>query len=149
MKEKKLNWKEAIAYADQVLKQGREEEKKKITALLFGLESSIFRIDVPIAELKEEDVDEKMTASAKIYFHYLANNFFIKENQILKNIEKIKHIPTLILHGRYDIVCSLEGAYTLHKHLSNSELFITNFAGHSIGWDGKMWMKKEIKRMLS
>lgn len=149
LKEKKLGWTEAIAYADQVLKQGREEEKKRITALLLGLESSIFRIDVPIGELNEEDVDEKMIASAKIYFHYLANNLFIKENQILKNIKKIKHIPILILHGRYDILCPLEGAYRLHKALPNSELFITNFAGHSIGWDGKMWLKKEIKRLLS
>ncbi len=148
MKKKNLNWKEIIDYSDKTLKKGRVEEKRKIVKLLYGLESSIFRLDVPIGKLKKEDIDEKMIASAKIYFHYLASNFFLQENQILKNISKIKQIPAVILHGRYDMLCPLEGAYTLYKLLPKSQLFITNYAGHSIGWDGKMWLKEKIKTVL-
>lgn len=68
---------------------------------------------------------------AHIACHYLYNRYFIEDNQILNNIEKIRHIPTILIHGRYDMICPLENAWTLHQAWALSELYIVRNAGHS------------------
>jgi len=60
------------------------------------------------------------------------NNCFIRENQILEDINKIKDIPCIIVHGQYDIVCPIRQAHDLHKVYDNSELIIAKDAGHSL-----------------
>ena len=57
---------------------------------------------------------------------FLEPGFFFKQ----QNINKIKHIPTIIVQGRYDLVCTPLSAYMLHKMLPKSQLHIT-LAGHS------------------
>ena len=68
---------------------------------------------------------------AQIETHYFVNKGFIQENQILDNISEISHIPSIIVHGRYDMVCSLDGAYELHKKWVASQLHVIREAGHS------------------
>lgn len=68
---------------------------------------------------------------ARIECHYFMNNCFLTPNQILNNMPKIHHIPSIIVHGRYDMVCSLENAWTLHKAWPGSTLQIIPDAGHS------------------
>lgn len=63
--------------------------------------------------------------------HYMVNNCFLTPTQIIDDCAKIKHIPTVIVHGRYDIVCTLENAHTLMKHLDNAQLIISQTAGHA------------------
>ena len=76
--------------------------------------------------------DKCAISLAKIETHFFKNNCFIEENQILKNIEKIKNIKCFIVHGRYDIVCPFNQAFDLHNHYDNSELNIIDDAGHSL-----------------
>ncbi len=76
--------------------------------------------------------DKCAISLAKIETHFFKNNCFIEENQIIKNIEKIKNIKCFIIHGRYDIVCPFNQAFDLHNHYDNSELNIINDAGHSL-----------------
>jgi proline iminopeptidase len=68
---------------------------------------------------------------ATIETHYVLNQYFIEENQVLANVHKIRHIPTYLVHGRYDIVTPLEGAWTLNQALPSSNLSIIRDAGHS------------------
>lgn len=68
---------------------------------------------------------------ATLESHYIINNYFISENEVLANAAKIRHIPTFIIHGRYDMVCPLAGAWALHEALSASSLSIVRDAGHS------------------
>jgi len=70
-------------------------------------------------------------ALSRIETHYFFNKGFIEENQILKNCDRIKHIPITIVHGRYDMICPLDNALTLYKHLPESELHIVRDSGHS------------------
>ena len=77
-------------------------------------------------------------ALARIEAHYFVNKCFIKKNQILKNIGKIKNIPGIIVHGRYDMVCPLDNAFTLHRAWPISELHIIRDAGHSGGEEGNI-----------
>ena len=76
--------------------------------------------------------DKCAISLAKIETHFFKNNCFIEENQIIKNIEKIKNIKCFIIHGRYDIVCPFNQAFDLHNHYDNSELNIIDDAGHSL-----------------
>lgn len=70
-------------------------------------------------------------AMARIEAHYFINHAFMDTNQLLNNAERIRHIPTVIVHGRYDMVCPIEQAFALHQQLPNAELHIVRDAGHS------------------
>lgn len=63
--------------------------------------------------------------------YYMANGCFLQEGQLLNNTDKIAHIPTIIVNGRYDLICPPITAYKLHKKLPKSKLWIIEEAGHS------------------
>lgn len=67
---------------------------------------------------------------ATIETHYFINHLFIEENQILKNMSKIAHIPAVIVHGRYDMVCPLDNSFALNQAWPESRLEIIRHAGH-------------------
>ncbi|MFT6896225.1 MAG: proline iminopeptidase [Paraglaciecola sp.] len=64
--------------------------------------------------------------------HYIKHGCFIEPHYILNNIHKINHIPSNIVHGRYDSVCKLQGAYALSSLWSASQLTIVPESGHSV-----------------
>lgn len=70
-------------------------------------------------------------ALATIESHFVSNNYFIEDNEVLANCNKLSHIPTYLVHGRYDMVCPLAGAWELHQALPLSNLRIIRDAGHS------------------
>lgn len=70
-------------------------------------------------------------AMARIECHYFINNSFIDENQIIRDMHKISHIPGTIVHGRYDVVCPLDNAFELKNNWLEAQLFIVRDAGHS------------------
>jgi proline iminopeptidase len=81
--------------------------------------------------------DEFADAFARIECHYFMNKgFFTDDNYLLTQVHKIRHIPTVIVHGRYDVVCPVENAWELHKAFPESELHIIADAGHSLSETG-------------
>lgn len=70
-------------------------------------------------------------ALATIESHYINHDYFIEEDQVLKNAHKIRHIPTYIIHGRFDLVTPLALALDLHHAIPASNLRIVRDAGHS------------------
>lgn len=66
----------------------------------------------------------------RIELRYAKNQYFLSDDQILKHCNLIEHIPTIIIHGRNDLVCPTESAYRLHQHLPKSELIVLKNAGH-------------------
>ena len=70
-------------------------------------------------------------ALATIESHYINHHYFITNDQILTNAHKIRHIPCHLVHGRYDMVCPLAGAWALQQALPASNLRIVRDAGHS------------------
>jgi len=75
-------------------------------------------------------------ALARTECHYFMHHCFLKPNQILKDLPKIQHLPGIIVHGRYDMVCTLDNAWLLHKAWPGSELNIIRDAGHSASEPG-------------
>jgi proline iminopeptidase len=70
-------------------------------------------------------------ALARIEAHYFVNHAFIDDNQIISACEILADIPSIIIHGRYDMVCPLDNAYTLQKSWPKAQLRIIRDAGHS------------------
>lgn len=76
--------------------------------------------------------DEKWSLQhAILEFVYLYHGCFIRENQILEEIEKIKHIPCIIVNGRYDMICPPLAAWDLHRAMPLSRIVIIPDSGHS------------------
>lgn len=74
----------------------------------------------------------KAVALARIECHYFVNNVFMEpETKLLDDIDKIRHIPGVIVQGRYDVVAPIYSAWDLHKAWPEAELHIIPDAGHS------------------
>ncbi|GIZ10985.1 prolyl aminopeptidase [Pseudomonas sp. NCCP-436] len=73
---------------------------------------------------------------ARIECHYFVNNAFLEADQLLRDMPKIAHLPGIIVHGRYDVICPLDNAWALHQAWPNSELQIIRDAGHSAAEPG-------------
>ena len=70
-------------------------------------------------------------AMARIEAHYFVNKGFLKTNQILTDAHKLAGIPGIIVHGRYDMICTLDNAVSLHDVWPDSQLNIIRDAGHA------------------
>tara|TARA_B100001115_G_scaffold153738_1_gene124332 strand:+ start:1191 stop:2153 length:963 start_codon:yes stop_codon:yes gene_type:complete len=81
---------------------------------------------------KADDLDFAV-AFARIECHYFINGIFVEEGFILKRAKTIEHIPTVIVQGRYDVVCPPRSAWELHKAMPQSRLVMVPDAGHSMG----------------
>ncbi len=68
---------------------------------------------------------------ARLECHYFMNNSFLEDNQILNNADRLRDIPGVIVHGRYDLVCPLEQAWALHRAWPQARVQIVPDAGHS------------------
>ena len=72
-------------------------------------------------------------AFARIECHYFINRGFLEpDDQLLQNCDRIRHLPTVIVQGRYDVVCPMTSAWDLHKALPDAELVVVPDAGHSM-----------------
>ncbi len=80
-------------------------------------------------------------AFARIECHYFINGgFFENETWILDNAGKIRHLPIVIIQGRYDIVCPMVSAWELHKVLLEADFEVVQNAGHSMTDEGILSM---------
>ena len=71
-------------------------------------------------------------AFARIECHFFANaGFFDEDGWILKNIDTIRHIPTWIVQGRFDVVTPLDSAWSLHRAWPEAHFSIIWDAGHA------------------
>lgn len=92
-----------------------------------------------VSETAIEDFEEPDYALsfARIECHYFMNNaFFPTNNYILENISKIRHIPGVIIQGRYDVVCPPRSAWDLHKAWPEAKLHFIADAGHAASEPG-------------
>lgn len=75
--------------------------------------------------------DNLILSVAKAFFYYAKNKFFLEPNQLLSRMQRIAHLPAIIINGRWDAICPPEMAYTLHQNWSNSKLWIVPQGGHT------------------
>ncbi|WP_440223402.1 prolyl aminopeptidase [Dokdonella sp. MW10] len=76
--------------------------------------------------------DEFALAFSRIECHYFVNGgFFDHDDQLLRNVDRIRAIPTVIVQGRYDVVCPMRSAWDLHRAWPEADLRIAVDSGHS------------------
>lgn len=75
-------------------------------------------------------------ALARIESHFFFNDVFLQANQILRDSYRLRNLPGVIIHGRYDMVCPLENALSLHRVWPGAELVVVPGAGHSASEPG-------------
>ena len=138
--------------SDEILKRGselifskNEEVSQKAANAWAKYEMSCSTLDY-----REREMSGSSALSlAKIELHYFLNNCFLKDNEILDNVKKIKNIPINIIQGRHDTICPPFTALKLRNKLSNSKLIMVENAGHSAFETGiKNALIKSISEIL-
>ena len=92
---------------------------------------------LPNPGLLEEFADPSNAVPfARICARYFLEDFFLEENQLLKNADAIADIPGIIVQGRHDICTPPGAAWALKKAWPKGELWIVDDAGHSASEPG-------------
>lgn len=105
------------------------------TALPAALNWSNFETEIMSllpSDAPASPVDEAfIIGRARVQLHYLANGGFVNGQELLAHIDRIRHIPAIIVQGRYDMVCPPITAYELHQAWPEARLTVIPDAGHS------------------
>lgn len=81
--------------------------------------------------------DHMALSLARIEAHYFINGCWWRtDNQLIEDVYKIRHIPAVIVHGRYDIVCPFKNAWDLHKAWPEARFEPIPTAGHAVDEPG-------------
>jgi proline iminopeptidase len=95
-------------------------------------EMATSRLYTPPELLRALVTDDFAIKFARIECHYFTHQgFFSEDGWILKQIDRIRKIPSVIVQGRYDVVCPPKSAWDLHRAWPEAELFLTPDAGHA------------------
>ena len=95
-------------------------------------EGSTSHLYVDVDEIERTGEDTFALAFARIECHYFVNGgFFEPETQLLDGVPRIRHIPAVIVQGRYDVVCPMETAWALHRAWPEADFRLAPDSGHS------------------
>ena len=75
--------------------------------------------------------DKTALSLARIEAHYFVNHIFLPDNSLLDNVDRIRHIPAIIVQGRYDAVCPIVSADELARAWPEVRYAVVPDAGHS------------------
>ena len=99
-----------------------------------AFENSIMRLipnEVGTAQELSPEQGAIEVARARIQIHYIAHDCFVDGEAMLNDCTKLAHIPTVIVQGRYDMVCPPKSAWELSRAMPHAEFHIIQDAGHS------------------
>ncbi|GEO84513.1 MULTISPECIES: prolyl aminopeptidase [Alphaproteobacteria] len=75
--------------------------------------------------------DDYAIAFARIENHFFVHAGWLEEGQLLRDADKLKDIPGVIVHGRYDMPCPAKYAWALHKAWPKADFHLIEGAGHA------------------
>jgi len=78
----------------------------------------------------EEQKQHALTL-ARIEAHYFKHEVITPVDSLLHSIDHIRHIPTTLIQGRYDVICPIDTAYKLHQAWPEADYIVVPDAGHS------------------
>jgi proline iminopeptidase len=100
-------------------------------------EASTSKLYLNEKSLHHFENDNVADAFARIECHYFINKgFFEYDGWLLDQIDKIRHIPAVIIQGRYDVVCPMISAWDLHREWPEAKFHVVQDAGHSMTEEG-------------
>ncbi|GAA1825250.1 prolyl aminopeptidase [Actinomadura chokoriensis] len=75
-------------------------------------------------------------AFARIENHYFVNEGFFEDEQLIRDVDKIRDIPAVIVQGRYDVCTPAATAWDLHRAWPEADFHIVDDAGHAFSEPG-------------
>lgn len=92
-------------------------------------------------------------ALARLEAHYFAHQCFLAPDQLLRRLDRIRHLPASIVQGRYDMVCPIASADELARAWPQARYEIVPDGGHSV-WEPPLRAAvirevERFKRLLS
>lgn len=129
--------------------ESNQEIVKEIVAGVMNWEGNLMSSQIDLVFTNPTDVEEDNINAVKVFLHYESHDSFLSENQLLNHIHKIKKIPTIIVHGRYDLLCTLDQMWTLTKSLPNSEYVILPSSNHKLTADGEIARRYAFQYFLA
>jgi proline iminopeptidase len=70
-------------------------------------------------------------ALGRLEAHYMTHRAFLQPDELVNSVPRFRHVPGIIIHGRYDMLCPLQGAMELASEWPEAVLEIVPDAGHS------------------
>jgi proline iminopeptidase len=80
--------------------------------------------------------EDYAVAFARIENHYFVHDAWLEENQLLRDVHRIRHIPAVIVHGRYDMATPAQNAWDLHRAWPEAGFHFVEGAGHAFSEPG-------------
>ena len=110
-----------------------DKQKRLIAAIAWSRwEAATSSLSYKPSLVEEFSDPEFALAFALIENHYFINKgWFETENQLIENIDKIRSIPSVIVQGRYDVVCPMKTAWELSEAWPEAEMIIAPSSGHT------------------
>ncbi|KIP99474.1 proline iminopeptidase [Agrobacterium tumefaciens] len=116
---------------------GTDEQKKLECAKAWSQwEGATISLVTDQARVDDFGQAQYAIAFARIETHYFVNAGWFEEGQLLRDASKLKDIPGVIVHGRYDMPCPLKYAWQLSKAWPKADLHIVEAAGHALSEPG-------------
>ena len=78
-----------------------------------------------------EVAESARLSMARIEAQYMRHAVFMGDGELLASVPRFRHVPAVIIHGRYDMLCPVEGATALAEAWPEARLEIVADAGHS------------------
>jgi proline iminopeptidase len=133
-------------FAEGVPEDERADLLKAYAARLFSADPSVYteaarnwsRYEGSCIFLKPQadaiadfESDAVCIGLGRLEAHYMINGAFMREDQLVQEIDRIRHLPAVIVQGRYDVVCPPVTAHRLHQAWPEAALHMIADAGHA------------------
>jgi len=114
---------------------GKTLEESRYARAWASWENALASIDSPGAMV--DGPSDYARAFARLENHYFVNGGFLDaDGQILDRMDRIAHIPGVIVQGRYDMICPPRSAYDLSRRWPAARLVMVGRAGHALSEPG-------------
>jgi proline iminopeptidase len=113
------------------------KEQRRAARAWSAWEGTTLSLKMDPERVRRFSEDHYAVAFARIEAHYFVNRGFLEtDGQLLRDADKIRHIPGVIVHGRYDVITPVKNAWDLKKAWPEVDLRIVPNAGHAMTEDG-------------
>lgn len=94
-------------------------------------EGSCLYLEPQQTAIDEFSSDAVSLGVGRLEAHYFLNDGFFTDDQLIRNVGRIRHLPAVIIQGRYDVVCPSLSAYRLHQAWPEAKFHMITDAGHA------------------
>lgn len=82
-------------------------------------------------EALSDQVPAAVVHQARIELHYARYGYFVEEGRLLRDCDaRLQQVPVVLIHGRHDLVCPVEAAFSLYRKLPHADFRVLPGAGH-------------------